>query len=81
MQNHIPKSKYRDGRQRANTACSGQQGVAAFFGSFQHLSRIPFSSLVHARPAATNAGRWGAKEQSSEAFLFMENDFVNLPNS
>ncbi|NOT05368.1 MAG: hypothetical protein HOP27_12295 [Anaerolineales bacterium] len=25
------------------TACSGQLGFAAFFGSFQHTGRIPFS--------------------------------------
>ncbi len=36
---------------RPNTACSGQLGIAAFFGSFQRLSKIPFSSIARVPPS------------------------------
>jgi hypothetical protein len=47
-------------RWQANNACSGQLGVAAFSGSFQHLSKIRFRALRASRPVATNASRWAA---------------------
>src|SRR3990172_4449840 len=40
---------------RYHLGSSGQQGFAAFFKHFSGLGKIPFSNLVHARPAATNA--------------------------
>lgn len=43
---------------RANTACSGQQGLAAFSKPFSGFELFPFRQRIQSRPAAANASRW-----------------------
>jgi hypothetical protein len=47
-----------------NTACSGQQGVVAFFKHFSGFGRIPFRQRIPPRPAATNASRWAPEKNT-----------------
>jgi cyclase len=49
-------------QERPNKACTGRWG---FCGIFEHFSGFEFSLLpsrIHARPSASNANRWAAKQ-------------------
>jgi len=43
-----------------NTTCTGRWGFAAVFEHFPPFEFSLLPSIVHAHPAASNAGRWAA---------------------